>query len=131
MCYYIAHFTTCYRTILCRLPIAVFRARPLEGAPFVLFCLLIIAYTHSVQAGLAITFLGLSTQFWASSRVLSVLTCTTVPTIAYGRSLRIDIFTLTGRGGHTTHHHKVPQRQAHKHTENITQAARLAAESIS
>ena len=62
---------------------------------------------------------------------LQIFTRTTVPTIAYGRSLRIEIFTLTGRGWHTTHHHKVPQREAHKHTENITQAARLAAESIS
>ena len=73
--------------------------------------------TRLVQAGLAITFLRLSTRFLASSRVLSILTRTTVPTIAYGRSLRTEISTLTGRGGHTAHHCKVPQSETHKHTQ--------------
>ena len=70
-----------------------------------------------LQAGLAITFLRLSTRFLASSRVLSILTRTAVPTIAYGRSLRTEISTLTGRGGHTAHHCKVPQSETHKHTQ--------------
>ena len=69
-----------------------------------------------LQAGLAITFLRLSTRFLASSRVLSILTRTTVPTIAYGRSLRTEISTLTGRGGHTAHHCKVPQSETHTNT---------------
>ena len=73
--------------------------------------------SNSRQAGLAITFLRLSTRFLASSRVLSILTRTTVPTIAYGRSLRTEISTLTGRGGHTAHHCKVPQSETHKHTQ--------------
>ena len=84
-----------------------------------------------LQAVSTINSLALCARLWASSRDLSVLTRTTVSTIAYGRSLRIEIFTLTGRGGHTTHHHKVPQRHTHKHTQNITKTARLAAESSS
>ncbi len=52
----------------------------------------------------AINFLGLSTRFRPSGRVLSVLTCPPSPYMVHGRSLRTQIPTLAGLAGtrHTT-----------------------------